>query len=245
MPLAPPDARIFLRFRVDCVVRRADLFASHLRKDAWLSPERFPANKPSTLISSSISSQCIPTPRPIDRQRLRSANDACINLGYHASGTEMLRPSLRSTQRVSFETVTFSTNGTSISTAEVLIPSLHKQYPMITHQSFDSSDLRARKTAAVLQPNRVQSKFCDPVITLNVYMLWFVTVTGIEKESIRSDLQNGGHSVLFPTTQASRFIQSSPATRATVCRNPSSDNFSPASTARTKTSPGCWRRRSP
>jgi hypothetical protein len=102
---------------VDRFVIRDDRFANHLPNEAWLSPDGLPANRPSTLISSSSSSQWMPTPRPIRRQRFRSDDDACDKRGYHASGTEMLRPSLRSTQSVSSETATFSTKGILISMA--------------------------------------------------------------------------------------------------------------------------------
>ena len=138
-----PARGAFRRVLVERVVVRDDRFASHLLNDAWLSPDGFPANRPSTLISSSRSSQWMPTPRPIRRQRFRSADDACDKRGYHPSGTEILRPSLRSTLSVSSETATFSTKGISISIAEVLIPRLHKNHSAISHQSLNSRDLNA------------------------------------------------------------------------------------------------------
>jgi hypothetical protein len=61
----------------------------------------------------------------------------------------MVLPSLKSTQSVSTETVRFSAKGTSISTAEVLIPCLHKRNTMIAHPSFDPRKFQARKPAAV------------------------------------------------------------------------------------------------
>src|SRR5882672_10747349 len=102
--------------------------ASQLANDAWLSPEGLPASNPSTLTSSSTPSQCIPCPLPINRQLLRSFCAACSNLGYQDKGTEIVRPSLRSTDRVSSVMVTFSASGTSISTAEVRIPSLQQLF---------------------------------------------------------------------------------------------------------------------
>jgi hypothetical protein len=43
--------------RLDCFDRREDRLFSHFLKEDWLSPDGLPANKPSTLMSSSISSQ--------------------------------------------------------------------------------------------------------------------------------------------------------------------------------------------
>jgi hypothetical protein len=62
----------------------------------------------------------------------------------------MVLPSLKSTQSVSTETVTFSAKGTSISMAEVLVPALHKLNTMIAHQSFDPREFYARKPATAL-----------------------------------------------------------------------------------------------
>lgn len=141
-------------------------------------------------MSSSSASQWMPEPRPIRRQRFRSADDACDNRGYHASGTEMLRPSLKSTESVSSDTVTFCANGASNSTAEVLIPCLHQFDSVISHQRFNPCNLDARKTTAALQPNGIKPELRNAVVSLHMNVLWFVAVTRIEEESVRARPQN-------------------------------------------------------
>ena len=83
------------------LVRRDDLLDSHFLKDSWLSPERRPVKRFSTLMSSSRSSQCIPCPRPINFQLSRSCSVACNRRGNQVSGTDMVRPSFSSTLTVS------------------------------------------------------------------------------------------------------------------------------------------------
>lgn len=96
--------------------------ASQFRKEVWLSPEGLPASSPSTLMSSSRSSQCIPWPFPTRRQLVRSDFEAWLNRGYHAKGTDIVLPSLRSTLKVSSVTLMFSAADASISIMEVSIP---------------------------------------------------------------------------------------------------------------------------
>ena len=86
------------------------------------SPDRCPASRFSTLMSSSRNSQCKPCPRPMRRHAARSSGVAYSRRGYQASGTERLRPSSRSTARVSIEMRTFSTAGRARSIFEVSIP---------------------------------------------------------------------------------------------------------------------------
>lgn len=91
--------------------RRGDRVVNQRFNDRRRSPDGRPASNPSTLMSSSRSSQWMPLPFPIRRQRLRSAGDACCNRGNQANGTEMLRPSLRSMESVSSVTVTLWAKG--------------------------------------------------------------------------------------------------------------------------------------
>jgi hypothetical protein len=92
------------------------------------------------LMSSSSLFQCIPHPRPINRQFLRSAGVAWTNRGNQASGTDRLRPSLSSTVSVSSVTVTVSATGTEISTAEVFIPRLPQAALMVDQKFMKATD---------------------------------------------------------------------------------------------------------
>lgn len=76
-------------------------FFNHLLNESRLSPEGFRDNRFSTLISSSRSGQWIASLFPISRQLLRSSGVPCKSLGYHARGTEIDRPSFRSTVKLS------------------------------------------------------------------------------------------------------------------------------------------------
>lgn len=65
--------------------------ASQRRSEVWLSPKVVPARRPATLISSSRSGQCIPSPPPIRRQWLRSAGVPWSKRGYQATGVCQVR----------------------------------------------------------------------------------------------------------------------------------------------------------
>lgn len=98
----------------------------------------------------------------------------------------MLRPSLKSTDSVSSDTVTFSANGISNSTAEVLIPRLRQFDSVMAHQLFNTRNLGARKTTAALQPNGIEPELCDFIVSLHMNVLWFVAVTRVEEEPVRA-----------------------------------------------------------
>jgi hypothetical protein len=119
------------------------------RKIAGSRPRAFSAIKASTLMSSSSSGQWIPSPRPIRRQVMRSFSEACTSRGYQASGTEIVRPSLRSTVNVSSVTATFVAAGTTISIGEELIPGLHKLLTMLGDHLLDASNLGAPEVSAL------------------------------------------------------------------------------------------------
>lgn len=102
----------------------------------------------------------------------------------------MLRPSLKSTDSVSSDTVTSSANGISNSTAKVLIPRLRQFDSVIAHQLFNTCNLGARKTTAALQPNGIEPELRDSIVSLHVNVLWFVAVTRVEEEPVRARPQN-------------------------------------------------------
>src|SRR5437762_10284607 len=111
-------------FRRPGGVRLLVLSLSHFPNDCWLSPDAFPAMSASTEISSSSCGQWIPSPRPIRLHVERSSTVAWPRRGYHARGTEIVRPSLKSTVSVSSVVSTFVARGTFNSIAEELIPCL-------------------------------------------------------------------------------------------------------------------------
>ena len=82
-----------------------------------------PCKSPWVLRSSSRSDQCIPYPAPAIRQFARCSGVACSKRGYQARGTVMVRPSKRSTLRVSSVTRTSLTRSPALG-SKVVIPCL-------------------------------------------------------------------------------------------------------------------------
>jgi hypothetical protein len=83
---------------------------------------RGPATIPSTLTSSSKSSQRIPSPPPISRNCCLSLIDARRRRGYHTNGTETLRPSTRSTTKASSVSCARTARNDDSSITKVVIP---------------------------------------------------------------------------------------------------------------------------
>ena len=94
------DARATIVPFVGAPALRPGIASSQRFKEVWLSPERRPASKPSTLTCWSRSSQWMPWPPPMRRQLRRSCGRQCSRRGYQPSGTAIVRPSLSSAVRV-------------------------------------------------------------------------------------------------------------------------------------------------
>ena len=98
----------------------------------------------------------------------------------------MVRPSFSSTTKVSLVTVTASARGTSRSTPEVFIPSLHELHVMIPDDFVDSTEFCSIKATASLQPDRIEPELGDLVLTLDVNVLRFIAIAGVKEQSIRA-----------------------------------------------------------
>ena len=68
----------------------------------------------------------MPCPWPIKRQLLRSAAVACNNRGYQPSGTTIVRPSIKSTDKESL--VMDSTGGIALLATELCHPHKHERH---------------------------------------------------------------------------------------------------------------------
>src|SRR5439155_8626389 len=97
-----------------------------------------PRSRPSVLKSSSISGQWMPKPPPAIRQFERCAGLAERRRGYQTSGTEMVRPSSRSTTSSSSVKRTSLTRSPGL-TSEVLIPRLQQLRLLLDQQSLNAS----------------------------------------------------------------------------------------------------------
>ena len=187
------------------VLNRARLYAesdffrltSHFCNDFWLSLDGIPANKCSTLMSSSKSGQCIPRPSPISRHFFRSSCVPCNSLGYHTNGTAIVRPSSNSTISSSSVTFTFCAFASRKSIVKVFIPLLQNHLFSVFHQALYSPDFMCTKTAAILQSYRVEPKFSNLFLSLDMHMGRFIAVTGVEKETVRANTAyRGRHCIL-------------------------------------------------
>jgi len=97
-------------------------WSSHFLRDDCVSPDRFPARRASTLMSSSRSGQWIPSWSPMKGHLSLSVDEAWRRRGHHARGTAIVRPSTRSTVRASSVIVTVCALASRTSIAEELIP---------------------------------------------------------------------------------------------------------------------------
>jgi hypothetical protein len=116
---------------------------------------------------------------------------AWASLGYQTMGTEMLRPSLKSTDRVSSVTVTLMASGISSSIGEVRIPRLYKVNLTFCHYFLNPSDFITGKSGIELQTHWIKPEFCCLVLSLDMYMVWLITVTGIEEKTVRPKNKDG------------------------------------------------------
>lgn len=98
----------------------------------------------------------------------------------------MVRPSFNSTTKVSLVTVTVSARGTSRSTPEVFIPSLHELHVMTPDDFVDSTEFCSIEATASLQPDRIEPELGDLVLTLDVNVLRFIAIAGVKEQSIRA-----------------------------------------------------------
>lgn len=64
---------------------------------------------------------------------------------------------------------------------------------MFLYESPHPIDLVAAKATAVLKHDWIEPEFGDVLISFDVNVWWLVSVTGVEKESVRTDAQYGWH----------------------------------------------------
>src|SRR2546425_9147439 len=103
-------------------------------------------NRLASAISSSISSQWIPIPPPINSHSLLCFSVALKSRGNHTSGTDNVRPSSSTTVKASLEHET-STAIASLLTTEVCIPSLHEKISILFNQFTNNRQLVGSKTS--------------------------------------------------------------------------------------------------
>src|SRR5262249_52900543 len=140
--------------------------------------------------SSSTSGQWIPNPPPATRQFARCSGVADSRRGDQTSGTEIVRPSSRSTTRTS------SVNRTSLTRSparlsEVVIPGLHQDRLVLDDEPLDAAQLDRRESQVTRQHHRGQPELRRVVVAIDMDMRSLVHVVADEVEAIRTDPKNG------------------------------------------------------
>ena len=138
----------------------------------------------------------MPSPRPINRHSPRSFLVPCERRGNQPSGTEIVRPSLRSTVRVSAVVRTSVAAGTMISRFEITIPGLHQRFVKSVENFIDPSQFYPGKTSSALQPYGIEPEFRHVAIPFYVDVRSLVPISGIDEDPIRTVTQDCGHRVL-------------------------------------------------
>src|SRR6186713_2039835 len=135
----------------------------------------------------------MPSPRAISCHLPRSFALAWSKRGYHAKGTEILRPSVSSTVKVSSVTATAVARGVVVSVTEVVIPGLQQLPPVLIDEAGDVAKLCPPKTAAAGEPYWIEPELGDARIPLDMNVRGLVTVSRIEEKPIRPHSENGRH----------------------------------------------------
>jgi hypothetical protein len=68
---------------------------------------------------------------------------------------------------------------------------------MVTEEPLNASDLCTRKSSVTLQSDRVKPELRQPIIMLDMYMRRLITISGVKKETVGTDSENGWHYLRF------------------------------------------------
>src|SRR5947209_4491926 len=147
----------------------------------------------STLMSSSSSGQWIPSPPPMRRQWSFSSGVPWRSLGYHTMGTATVRPSTRSTVRVSSLSVTWRALAAWISSAEVLIPAPQQRGLLILDKLLHLANLAPGEPTLAVEANRFEPELGDAVVTFDVDVRRLATISRIEEKPVGTNSQYRRH----------------------------------------------------
>jgi hypothetical protein len=106
---------------------------------------------------------------------------ACASLGYHASGTAIVRPSDNSTERVSSVIVALAASALETSTEEERIPTLQQSLLVLFYKRLDAIDLFPSETMAAFETNRTQPELGLGIVTLDMDMRRFISVCRVKE----------------------------------------------------------------
>src|SRR5579863_2137423 len=139
----------------------------------------------------------MPMPPPISSHAILCFGVAPRSLGNQTSGTETVRPSVRTTFSASALHET-STAVTSLLSTKVLMPLLPKELSVLNDDLSNLGELVAAKTAIVRQFHRLQPKLRVCPRMGHMDMRWLATLQAEEKEPVTADPQQGRHDLSLP-----------------------------------------------
>lgn len=149
-------------------------------------------NKLATEMSSSIASQWIPIPPPMNSQSFFCFSVALRSRGNHTKGTDTDRPSSNMTVSSSLEQAA-STARASLLVTKVGIPFLHKQISVLFDQLPNDSQLVAAKTAVRCQFDWIKPKFRITTSMCHVYVRRLSILQAIEEEPVTTNPEQHRH----------------------------------------------------
>ena len=147
-----------------------------------------------TEMSSSMASQCIPMPPPMDSQSLRCCGVAARRRGNHTNGTETVRPSSSTTISESSEHDTSTANASLLST-KVGIPLLQEEFSILLHKLSNCRQFVTSKTTARRQGHRIEPelRITPSVCHMNVGRL--TILQAVEEKPVAADSEQCWHSI--------------------------------------------------
>jgi len=131
----------------------------------------------------------MPSPRPIRRHSARSVAVPCDNRGNQARGTTIVRRSVSSTLRAFSSVLTLSASGNPTSISEVLIPGAHQEFSCFLNQALNAPNFERAESPTLLQSYRMEPELGMPWAALDVDVWWFISVTGVEEQSMKPSLR--------------------------------------------------------
>ena len=140
-------------------------------------------------MSSSISSQWMPTPRPMRRQLARWAGDARSRRGNHSRGAATRRASASVTISSLSVNETSTASATSL-LAKVLIPSVDKRFTMLLNQIMNHTEFGTTKTARLNEGNGSKPELCVTFSLLDVDVVRFGALTTEEEKAVSKNAKD-------------------------------------------------------
>ena len=115
--------------------------------------------------------------------------------------------------RVSSLTLTVVAAADRDSAVEILIPSVRQDLSAPLDNGLDQVDLFAGKPSTPLKPNGDEPEFRFAIVTFDMDVRRFISVTRIEEETTRSVSENGRHDFMIRPVTPSRTSRSGVLTR--------------------------------